>query len=225
MYNLATPIRSLMHSFQEWKRTLSWNASPDLTSFFRLCDMKIFNMFKRVVPQSGPPYFVWQNSVLSVRCLFMNSLRQVSWFLNEGAKADRRADSSSAWLWWACASEWSQVGTELNGCGRRQPGLPEEQDWGFWSEPAALKSEQLASTSCLAAGTILYAFMGPSFWRTLVMKPLKFHLPRNLPFQLIFVHRLEWMNQFILGTSIKGQIVKWQLSVCRHNYKRKAILY
>lgn len=109
MYNLATPIRSLMHSFQEWKRALSWNASPDLTSFFRLCDMKIFNMFKRVVPQSGPPYFVWQNSVLSVRCLFMNSLRQVSRFLNEGAKADRRAGSSSAWLWWACASEWSQV--------------------------------------------------------------------------------------------------------------------
>lgn len=225
MYNLATPIRSLMHSFQEWKRALSWNASPDLTSFFRLCDMKIFNMFKRVVPQSGPPYFVWQNSVLSVRCLFMNSLRQVSWFLNEGAKADRRAGSSSAWLWWACASEWSQVGAELNGCGRRSLAFPRNRS-GVSDRNQLLLSRSSSSAPLVwRLGPFYMHLWGPSLWRTLVVKPLKFHLPRNLPFQLIFVHRLEWMNQFILGTSIKGQIVKWQLSVCRHNYKRKAILY
>lgn len=155
----------------------------------------------------------------------MNSLHQVSWFLNEGAKADRRADGSNAWLWWACVSEWSQVGAELNGYRRRrQRGLPAEQGWGFCSEPAALKPEQLAAPLVWWLGPFCMRLWG-LLYEGLVVKPLKFHVPWNLPFPLIFVHGLEWMKQFILGTSIKGQIVKWQLSVCRHNYKWKAILY
>lgn len=201
-----------MHSFQEWKRTLSCNASPDLTSFFRLCDMKIFNMFNKVVPQSGPPYFVWQNSVLSVRCLFMTSLRQVSWFLNEGAKADRRADSSNAWLWWACVSE------ESSGCWVKR--LRGGGSLAFLRNRIGVSDRNQLLLSRSSSSVPLVWWLGPfymhlwgsSLWRTLV-KPLKFHLPRNLPFQLIFVHRLEWMNQFILGTSIKGQIVKWQPSI------------